>query len=147
VFENATHDDHGMGDGAYLFDPQGDIRASMIYPCRVSCTDPAQGQITMEANPRVPEVVLVKNNATWPIDLENYELKTTPYSYAFPPGSVLNPGESMRVFTQGDPDEDTQFEKHWGMTGQILTNTGGSVSVVTYTDLTLACTAWGSKSC
>jgi hypothetical protein len=101
----------------------------------------------MQVDPRGNEVVLIKNNATWPIDLENYELKSKPFRYAFPPGSVLNPGESMRVFTQGDPDEDTQFEKHWGMTGQILTNTGGAVSVVTYTDITLACTAWGSKSC
>jgi endonuclease YncB( thermonuclease family) len=147
VFENASHDDHGMGDGAYLFDPQGDVRASMIYPCRVSCVDTAQGQLSMQVDPRGNEVVLIKNNATWPIDLENYELKSKPFRYAFPPGSVLNPGESMRVFTQGDPDEDTQFEKHWGMTGQILTNTGGAVSVVTYTDITLACTAWGSKSC
>lgn len=147
VFENTTRDDRGMGDGAYLFDPQGDVRASMIYPCRVNCADTAQGQITMEANPRKNEVVLIKNNATWPIDLENYELKSKPYGYSFPPGSVLNPGESMRVFTEGDPDEDTQYEKHWGMTSQILNNGGDSVSLVTYTDTTIACTAWGSKSC
>jgi hypothetical protein len=136
-----------MGDGAYLFDPQGDVRASMIYPCRVNCADTAQGQITMEANPRKNEVVLIKNNATWPIDLESYELKSKPYGYSFPPGSVLNPGESMRVLTEGDPDEDTQYEKHWGMTSQILNNGGDSVSLVTYTDTTIACTAWGSKSC
>ena len=30
-------------------------------------------------------------------------LKTKPYGYSFPPGSILQPGETMRVYTQGDP--------------------------------------------
>ena len=34
VFANVTGDEDAMGDGAYLFDPLGNIRASMIYPCR-----------------------------------------------------------------------------------------------------------------
>jgi endonuclease YncB( thermonuclease family) len=37
IFENATKG-HGMGDGAYLFDPQGDLRAWMMYPCFVDCS-------------------------------------------------------------------------------------------------------------
>ena len=44
VFENATRDNPDIGDGAYLFDPQGDIRASMIYPCKVACSNPAKGR-------------------------------------------------------------------------------------------------------
>jgi hypothetical protein len=147
VLDNTTRDDRGLGDGAYLFDPQGDVRASMIWPCRLNCTDPAQGAISMAANPRRDEVVFLRNNAGWPIDLENYVLKSKPYGYAFPQGSVLQPGETMRVFTQGDPAEDTQFEKHWGMTGPILNNGGDSARLETYTDISLACTAWGSKSC
>ena len=54
--------------------------------------------------------------------------RATPYGYAFPPGSILEPGETMRVFTQGDPGDDTPFEKHWGMTRQILNNGGDSAS-------------------
>jgi micrococcal nuclease len=39
VFENPKPDGRGMGDGAYLFDPQGDLRAWMTYPCRlVDCS-------------------------------------------------------------------------------------------------------------
>ena len=30
AFENS-------GDGGYLFDPQGDLRAWLIYPCRYAC--------------------------------------------------------------------------------------------------------------
>jgi endonuclease YncB( thermonuclease family) len=147
AFENTTRDDRGMGDGAYLFDPQGDIRASMIYPCRVNCADPNQGQLQVDVYGRGREAILIKNNATWPIDLEAYTLKSRPFSYAFPPGSVLNPGETMRVYTEGDPDEDTQFEKHWGMTGPILDNRGASATLETYTDVQLACGAYGSKAC
>ena len=147
VFENITGDDRGMGDGAYLFDPQGDIRASMIYPCRVNCADPNQGQVSIDVNPKKDEIITLRNNATWPIDLENYQLKSKPYGYAFPPGSILEPGETMRVSTQGDPADDTQFEKFWGMTSQILNNGGDSVTLVSYTDVRLGCTAWGSKSC
>ena len=53
----------------------------------------------------------------------------------------------MRVSTQGDPGDDTQFDKHWGMTRQILNNGGDSVMLVGYNGVRLACTAWGSKTC
>jgi micrococcal nuclease len=32
AFENPTYDERAMGDGAYLFDPQGDLRAGLVYP-------------------------------------------------------------------------------------------------------------------
>jgi micrococcal nuclease len=38
AFEN-TDAAPGIGDGAYLFDPDGDLRAWMTYPCRISCTN------------------------------------------------------------------------------------------------------------
>ena len=147
VFDNTTGDDRGKGDGAYLFDPQGDVRAWMMYPCHVGCADVNQGRVGIDVNPRRPEVITLRNNATWALDLESYQLKTKPYGYSFPPGSILQPGETMRVYTQGDPDEDTQFDKHWGMTSQILNNGGDSVSLVSYTDNRIACAAYGSRSC
>ena len=118
-----------MGDGAYLFDPQGDVRASMIYPCRVGCANPAQGQVAIDVQPKKDEIISLRNNAAWPIDLENYVLKSAPYCYSFPPGSILQPGETMRVSHQGDPQEDTEFDQYWGMTGQILNNGGDSVTL------------------
>lgn len=36
LFENATAD-NSMGDGAYLLDPDGDLRAHHMYPCQVGC--------------------------------------------------------------------------------------------------------------
>jgi micrococcal nuclease len=37
VFDNPTFDAQARGDGAYLFDPQGDLRGWMQYPCVLSC--------------------------------------------------------------------------------------------------------------
>jgi endonuclease YncB( thermonuclease family) len=37
AFENPKPNGHGMGDGAYLFDPQGDLRSWSIYPCYFAC--------------------------------------------------------------------------------------------------------------
>jgi len=148
VFENTSRDDRGIGDGAYLFDPQGDVRAWMMYPCRVNCADPAQGSIHLATEPRGRgEWISVRNTGPAPLDLENYTLKTSPYSYAFATGTILNPGETLRLYTQGDPANDTHYEKHWGMTRQILNNSGDVVSFSTYTDTRIACTAYGSRSC
>lgn len=38
VFGNPTFDERAIGDGGYLFDPRGDLRAWMLYPCVVACT-------------------------------------------------------------------------------------------------------------
>ena len=147
VFENTSRDDRGIGDGAYLFDPQGDVRAWMMYPCRINCADPAQGHVQLATQERRDEWVTVRNTGPVPLDLENYQLKTKPYGYTFSPGTLLQPGETIRVHTQGDPSEDAPYERYWGMTKQILDNAGDSVSLVTFTDTVIACTAYGSRSC
>jgi endonuclease YncB( thermonuclease family) len=147
VFENIIRDDRGVGDGAYLFDPQGDIRAWQIYPCRINCGVPAQGQISLGTQPRKDEYISVTNTGATPLDLEPYQLKTSPYSYSFAGGAVLNPGQTIRVHTQGEPAEDTETDKYWGMTRQILNNSGDKAVFTTYNDVQIACTAYGDRSC
>ena len=44
VFENASDDSRAMGDGAYLFDTLGNVRASMVYPCRAPVLRPGRGR-------------------------------------------------------------------------------------------------------
>jgi endonuclease YncB( thermonuclease family) len=39
IFDNPTNDARAIGDGAYLFDPQGDLRAWIFYPCRLAPCD------------------------------------------------------------------------------------------------------------
>ena len=38
IFGNFTGDGRWLGDGAYLFDPQGDLREESIYPCLFACS-------------------------------------------------------------------------------------------------------------
>ena len=146
IFENPGGE-KSMGDGAYLFDPQGDLRAWMTYPCRTDCTDPYQGALAIDANPRGSENVTVRNTSPTAIDLDGYWLESPPYRYAFPRDSVLEPGEELRVEVRGDPIEDSRLEKHWGRSSSILNNSGDRVRISSFRGVVLACYAYGSASC
>ncbi len=37
IFANVTNNAKMMGDGAWMFDPDGDLRAYQMYPCRYAC--------------------------------------------------------------------------------------------------------------
>ena len=147
AFENANGGDQALGDGAYLFDPQGDLRAYMTYPCRIDCTDPYQGAVKVTARPRGRESVTVRNVASAAIDLDGYRLHSPPYTYAFPRDSVLDPGDEMTIDVQGDPLEDSRLEKHWGRPRAILDNGGDKVRVSSFRGVVLDCYAYGTASC
>jgi hypothetical protein len=146
-FQNANDPRH-LGDGGYLFDPQGDLRASMVYPCVVACSDPNQGAVAVSAQPRSPESVAFRNVSGHPVDLYGYEMETeSGSSYDFGSGSVLQPGEVLRLYVDGDPSDDTRLVRHWGVNRWLFPDRGGAVRLQTFTDITLACDAWGSGSC
>ena len=147
IFENPTGGEKAMGDGAYLFDPQGDLRAFMTYPCRVSCNDPYQGAVAVSAKPRGREQITVRNRADFAVDLDGYRLQSPPYSFAFPRDSVLAPGEEMEIDVLGDPLEDSRLEKSWGAPGPILNNGGDVIRLTSFRGIELDCYAYGSASC
>jgi endonuclease YncB( thermonuclease family) len=148
AFENVTNDERGMGDGAYLFDPEGDLRLSMTYPCRENCTDPNRGSLELSAQPRGREAVQIINRGGLPVDLEPYRLTSRPHGYSFAPGSVLNPGETMRVrLWESWDDEDGPLVRYWPTNGPILNNDRDSVQLRRYDDVVVACTAWGDYGC
>ena len=147
AFENATYGKRGLGDGAYLFDPQGDMRAWMLYPCRYNCTNPLQDALTIKGQPRGKEYVTVSNVSSFPIDLHGYELTSAPHAYAFGPDSTIQPGETMRIDTQGSTAADTRLEKHMDEPDPILGNNSDSVQIRTFDDIVVACDSWGGASC
>jgi endonuclease YncB( thermonuclease family) len=147
IFENATDDSHAMGDGAYLFDPSGDVRASFVYPCRFGCSDPLQGALTVAAQPKRDESVTVTNVSGGPVDLFGYQLEAWPRAYDFPAGTVLAPGQQLVLGLQGSPAADTPLVRYWGLPPHILADRQGAVSVENYQGMILACTTWGSGSC
>jgi endonuclease YncB( thermonuclease family) len=136
----------GVGDGAYLFDPKGDLRAWMIYPCLVNCVDPNQGAVRLTASPGGHEYVLVTNISTHDVDLYGYELRF-PGGYAFPHGTVLAPGQSVQVSISGSPSTDSARVVHVGHSGPYMADSGGSVELTTFSEIRLACDAWGRGHC
>jgi hypothetical protein len=131
IFGNANADDRrDLGDGAYLFDPQGDLRAWMLYPCLVDCTDPNEGALALTAQPRRSESVTVTNISGHPIDLYGYQLlMDRDRAYWFAPGTVLDPGQSLPVAYTS------------------MRRRGDSIRLSTFNAITLACTAWGDGRC
>jgi endonuclease YncB( thermonuclease family) len=149
IFENAggfagTASD---GDGAYLFDPQGDLRSWSIYPCLVSCSDPAQGALRVTAHPRGVEYAEVVNVSGRPIDLYGYQLSLGGGKYAFAEGSILQAGETMTVDVAGSAADDTALVRHAGIDGPYLRDSGGTVTVENFQETPIACSAWGMDSC
>jgi endonuclease YncB( thermonuclease family) len=141
-------DFHHMGDGGYLFDPKGDLRAHMTYPCRVACKDPNQGAIRVVAQPAGDEYATFTNVSNHDIDFYgNYAMTTKGSAYPFPEGSLLHPGETMRVDVDGSPRNDTRLHKHWGRTGNNLPNGGGWVHLETFTAIRVGCDSWGGGRC
>lgn len=151
VFGDATDerfDSGATGDGAYLFDPDGDLRASMVYPCRVSCSNPGRDVLHLDVRYAASEEsVRITNTGASPVDLEDYRLTSGPDVYPFGPDAVLAPGETMRVDVEGDPADDTRLSRSWGKRGPILRNAGDSVVLSTFTNLRADCSAWGDEEC
>jgi endonuclease YncB( thermonuclease family) len=145
IFDN--EDNHGKGDGAYLFDPEGDLRAWMTYPCAYRCRDPLQRAVRLTMHASGHEYATVKNVTSRAIDLESYRLQVGPYAYAFPAATVLGPRDVLRVDVKGDPAEDQPLHKYWGIGKFLLPNGGGMARISTYNDIVVTCDAWGSGSC
>jgi endonuclease YncB( thermonuclease family) len=155
VFENVTHDRKHMGDGAYLFDPQGDLRASSMYPCVVFCVNPLRGAVRMHVHARRHESVVIRNVTGAPIDLKGQVVKLAvrgrndhyAWGYQFGAGSVVPPGAAMRVIPHGSPRHDRALVRHLGRSRHVFADRGGRISLRTATDIKTACASWGRGHC
>jgi endonuclease YncB( thermonuclease family) len=148
IFDNATFDERAIGDGAYLFDHDGDLRAWQMYPCREACTDPNQGAFDIQPQPYGRETISLRNTRDTPVDLESYQLSVGPRAaYPFPGNSIVGPGETMLVRIGGSPGTDTRLEKHWPRGDSLLRNAGGTAVLKTFDEIRLACAAWGTGRC
>jgi endonuclease YncB( thermonuclease family) len=145
IFDNIAGRD--MGDGAFLFDMQGDLRASMTYPCRLACADPNQGAITITPHPAGTEYVTLRNTSAAAVDLQDYRMESTPWVYTFGRDSVLQAGEAMRIDVRGDPAQDQPLRRFWGKSGPILNNGGDKVRLANFRGVVIGCSAYGTARC
>ncbi|MEA2494522.1 MAG: competence protein ComEC [Thermoleophilaceae bacterium] len=145
-FQNPGSSQH-LGDGGYLFDPKGDLRAYMLYPCVVACSSPDQGAVRVVAHPEKPEYASFVNVSNHAVDLYGYAMWISGSSYPFGENSLLQPGESMRVYLAGKASRNSRFTRYWGLPGYMLPDRGGWVRLQTFDYITLGCDAWGSGHC
>lgn len=146
IFDN-VRTDKATGDGAYLFDPDGDLRAWQQYPCRYQCSDPLKGAVSIDPHYRGSEYVNITNVSPAPIDLEGYRMVSPPHNYPFGPDSVLQPGETMRIDVRGDPATDVHDHKHWGLPYYVLGDGGDLVELQSMAYVRIGCYSWGTASC
>jgi endonuclease YncB( thermonuclease family) len=143
IFQNVDGGQRATGDGAYLYDPDGDLRSYVQYPCQSSCSEPLKGKVTLEGHPRAPESVTVTNKSNETINLYEYEVESVPYFYEFAPTSVLLPGESITINIKGNPSRDTPFLKAWGLRDYILGDKSDVISLRNPTGAPFLCDSWG----
>jgi endonuclease YncB( thermonuclease family) len=154
VFENADFQRHS-GDGGYLFDPQGDLRASSIYPCVFRCEDPLLGAVQLSVQPKSPESITVTNVSASTVDLSGYLVKLhlggAPdkfiFGYPLESGTRLAPGERITLWMQRAPEGAGGLVRSLGRAAYVLADGGNTVSLRSATDVQIACAAWGSARC
>jgi endonuclease YncB( thermonuclease family) len=157
--EKATKD--YMGDGAYLLDPQGNVRAHFTYPCLSGCADPRSGVIAFKnirfdpPGHEIPhpnrERLRIVNTGSEPVSLTGTELRIGGYTYEFDYGDVIAPKGSVTVYMgkrppnkaaglvqSGKPRSYTWF----GAPHAILDNGGDIVRIKTLSGTTIACAGW-----
>jgi endonuclease YncB( thermonuclease family) len=142
------------GSGAYLFDPDGDLRAHAIYPCLVACGDPRIGKVVMDVNYDAPgddmtnpngEYVVLTLPGSTPVDLSYTVLSIHGNVSELGAGSILNPGEVMVIFI--GKGINTRLVHYWGKPSALLVNAGGAMTLRTTEGIPLTCHSWGTSAC
>lgn len=144
-----------IGSAAYLFDPDGDIRAHQSYPCSVGCTDPAAGKVRIRAiydppgdertNPN-SEYVEVTSLSSTPVDLSWRVIQVGGSTRELGAGTVLKTKGSKLILRVGKGSSG-YVTKYWNKTGALLPNPGGTAVLRSSNAIIIACTAWGSGRC
>ncbi len=140
-----------MGDGAYLLDRSSAVRSFILYPCALDCSDALRGRVRIAAvqpvqtssKPRVAanqEYIVIRNRSAAPALLDGYYLRYRTSTYAFLPNTRIAPGARLTVrMGTGTPTRRVQY---WGRVRPLLTNGGGTVSLLSPTNVLVSKKSW-----
>lgn len=145
VWENVIGGKRAMGDGGYLFDPKGDLRAYVQYPCVISCRDPAKNRVAIRAGYRGDEYIVVRNISQTPLDLTEYEIESVPYFYEFSFGTILDPGQALILYIGKGPARRGVIVKNWGFKKGLLADRRDVVTLRNRLGAPVVCDAWGKE--
>jgi endonuclease YncB( thermonuclease family) len=148
-------DTNGMGEGAYLQDRLGNIRASDTYPCVVtavsSCKDPltqdlAWGQVEYapggeKQNPNL-EYVTIRNTSTHTVNLSYRVVSHGGWVRTLMRGTILKPGAQLKVYA--GKGHNTPLAQHFDSPNALFANAGGEVLMRTPNYVQTMCVDWGN---
>jgi endonuclease YncB( thermonuclease family) len=145
-----------IGDGAYLLDPLGNVRASKVYPCLGgACTTPATDALRIatvrwdppgdERGKPNSETIRVTNTGATTLSLFGYELRAGGFGYEFGPYDTLAAGTSLTL-RLGD-GRSTADVRHLGLRRAALANSGDRILLRSFDGAHLDCRAWGRMRC
>jgi micrococcal nuclease len=142
IFDNASNDKKQMGDGAYLFDPDSEMRAHVQYPCRVTCAEPLDGKLGVTARYMGIEhewITITNRSAEW-INLDQYEVENVPYFFEFGARDVIAPGKALTLWLRQPHDVPTDVAGR-----KLLVTPAPGLSIPGLTDFasTSAFISWG----
>jgi endonuclease YncB( thermonuclease family) len=147
-FENATGDRKRIGDGAYLFDPRGNVRAYRQYPCRSGgCSDALAGKVGVTANARGVEFVTIRNTSSQAISLWEYEIESVPWFYEFDRSTVLQPRDVLILNIGRTGIRRGTIVRNWGFDTGLLGDGKDVVTLRNPQGAPVACDAWGGLHC
>jgi endonuclease YncB( thermonuclease family) len=146
IFENATGSPQAVGDGAYLFDPRGDMRAWTQYPCVLHCASPLAGKIDLQVDYIGIEEIRIVNTSSAPVNLVRHVLYSPPNVYPFLTDLVVQPGAVFRLKTSNASTTEP-LTRYWSQGGSILNNNGDAVALRTAEETTVDCVVWGTGTC
>jgi len=143
-----------LGAGGFLFDRDGDLRAWAMYPCLYSCTDPATGKVSLQADYNPPgdetanwnlETVRVTNTSDAAVDLSHRVIQYKSWTWEIRTGTVLQPRETFVLHIGAGTQ--TRLVQHWSKPRDILNNYDGAVELRTTEATRIACDTWGTGTC
>lgn len=136
-----SHLDNGqvVGDGAYLYDPHGDLRYWQGYPCLGTCSHPAQGKLRLSWDNSRLDWVKVHNIHTAPVTLKGLvldspdssgQLHRTAWSYEVK-RVTIPAGGSLMVHTGTGTASIDRLVQFWGAKDHIFADNDDGVRLRT----------------
>lgn len=135
-----------IGQGTYLLDPHNDIRASFSYPCRINCSDPMVGKLSVVVNYDAEGDDRLDPNGEWVdiINLTGEQIELYGYFldsfYHFEPRHHVNPYGTLRIHV-GNGTE-TEQVLYRGSDRALFTNAGGEMSLRRADNLLIDTYSW-----
>lgn len=155
LFTNIVAGRAYIGDGAYLFDPSGNLRFNFSYPCLDTCFHPVGNAVRISGvnwNPAGNELrrpnsewVKLTNTSGTAVNLEGTQLVNGGYHYEFVSSDVIPAGATMTILL--GKGTNTGMIRHWGFPVARFANSGDKVTLETFDGTVASCKAWGATRC